>query len=227
MARKILAASVGLAAVFVFGVGIGSAGLLDWGVPFPDGPGLWRGTTAFSSEDEPLAGTVDWVVYGPGNFPFSGYEPTEGEYTYVYQVHNSPDPAGVDITTFTVDVQNEADRIAWFTDLAKGVSGTPATEMQLDWSPDVAQAYWRFGEHGNPLTSIGIGGSSAGLVFSSPKQPMASYAGVVDGGLGVIVVPVPTPSANPIPEPATVSLAMAGLVVLAALRLRGTKRIAR
>ena len=65
------------------------AGLLDTGTPYSGGGReTWKGTTIFPDSVDPyLDGTVDWAVFAPGNFPFSGYTPTPGEFTYAYQIH--------------------------------------------------------------------------------------------------------------------------------------------
>jgi hypothetical protein len=220
MARKILAACAGLALVFALGAGIASAGLMDTGTPLFDGTTTWSGSTPFQSDSEPLSGVVDWRVYAPGDFPFTGYTPTLGEYTYVYQLRN--DPTSVNLSAFTVDVENQADNIAWFQDLTHGVTGVHPTETLLEYENGSSQqAFWRFGEPDKD--SITPGATSLGLVFSSSKLPMDSYSGVFDNGTTTIAVPVPSPSSSPAPEPGTVSLIVAGLVFLAGARF-GSRR---
>jgi hypothetical protein len=180
------------------------AGLLDTGTPYYDGTKSWKGTTPFDSGDD-LIGTVDWAVFGPGQFPFSGYEPTSGSFTYVYQLHNTGTAA---ITAFTVALENYAGNIGSFSDLVHGVTGVATTEEMLSLD---GGAVWSF-------SGISTSDSSCGLVFSSSYTPM-DYIGVtVNHGQFAFTDPVPAPSASPIPEPGAIWLLASGLGLVLAAR---------
>ncbi len=186
-----------------------SAGLLDTGTPYDDGTTIWSGTTGFSGQPSPdVNGTVDWVVFAPGAFPFSGYTPTPGDFTYAYQIHCTG-PAS--LTYFSVAIENAANNIGSFT--TGGVTGNAPLDDYIDPPPD-GDASWDF-------DGIVAGGESCGLVFSSPNKPMDFYSIVIDHGEVQIAEPVPSPSPTPIPEPATLWLLGSSLgLVLATRRFR-------
>jgi hypothetical protein len=183
-----------------------SAGLIDTGTHY----GSWSGTTAFTGVTNPLLkGTIDWVVFGPGDFPFSGYSPTVGELTYAYQIHCTGDDAiSTEIVPFPS--ANTADNVGAFSDSLHGVTGDAPTVMGLDPADSV---YWLFSD-------IEKGKSSEGLVYSSPNVPQAWYSIIINGGTVAIADPIPAPSSTPIPEPASVWLLVSGLVALSVWRLR-------
>jgi hypothetical protein len=176
------------------------ASLLDTGSPYSDEAGVWKGNTEFDSGGH-LRGSVDWVVYGPGQFPFSGYEPTSADsFTYVFQVHNTgPAP----ITYFTVGLLNYADGTGSFSDSAHGVSGVANTATSL--SVEDGYVDWTF------AGGIAQGSSSCGLVFSSPTTPMDFLGVTIDHGEYAFTEPLPSPSGNSIPEPGTFVLLASGL----------------
>ena len=183
----------------------GTADLIETGTPYDDGVNsAWVGTTPFVAPENPnLAGSVDWAVFGPGDFPFSGYSPPSNEYSYVYQVFST----GSDfITSYSVPVINPAGNAGSFSDSGNGITGVAPSLIEITGIP--GSVYWQF--------SPGIVqlGNSEGLVFSSPKRPRALYSLVVNGGTFATAVPVPSPSAEPIPEPCTFILLVMGLGVL-------------
>ena len=176
-------------------IGPASAGLLDTGSP------LTSGTTAFDNGNN-LSGTVDWAVFGPGDFPFAGYTPTAGELTYAYQVHSTGSDT---ISSYQVPVGNPADSIGSFSDPSNGVTGSA---VSFDSLAVPGYATWQFS------SGILTGASSEGLVYSSPNTPEEIFSILVDGGTYAIAVPVPTPSAEPIPEPGAILLLISGLAVV-------------
>ena len=199
--------SVVLTTCLIFALaGSASAGLLDTGSP------MISGTTSFSNDD--LNGTVDWAVFGPGDFPFSGYTPTPGELSYVYQVHST----GADVvSSYSVPLLNPADNIESFSDPGNGVTGIVPSAQEMT-VPGAAR--WLFQDPG-----IGTGQRSEALVFSSPNIPLDVPSSVVDGGAYAVAIPVPSPSGTPIPEPATVWLLVSVLGVMLLARLR--RKVAR
>jgi hypothetical protein len=178
------------------------AGLLDT-TPY----GGWSGNSPFEGLVEPtLNGSIDWAVYAPGHFPFSGYTPADptppvaDQYTYVYQVHCTGDAA---ISAFMVGLEGQASFIGWFTDTGYGIAGDEPLHDTALVSPFIlnspeGSANWNF-------AGIQAGYSSCGLVFCSPCPPMDYYGIVVNhGDFGIMSVSSPYPV--PIPEPATISL---------------------
>ena len=170
------------------------AGITDTGTPLAG----WSGVTPFDNLDD-LSGTVEWAVFGPGDFPFSGYVPTPGEFTYVYQVHST---TSIQLSTYNVPVINPFDNAGSFTDLPNGVSGSSATPS--------GTLIWTF------APTIGLGASSEGMVFSSPNTPMESFSIIVDGGMFANPQPIPVPSE--IPEPSAFLLLGMGIASLVATR---------
>lgn len=184
-----------------------TASLLSTGVPFDDGVTVWRGTTYSYPTPDPVLGCyVDWAVYAPGHFPFSGYTPTANEYTYVYQFHST---GSAPISNFSVPIDNYADNIGKFVDIGNGVTGyEPLDPMTLYLPPDGA-ASWDF-------NGVGQSQSSCGLVFSSPHMPLEASGVIINHGENRTVAPVPSPSANPVPEPAMMWALLSGLGIVAA-----------
>jgi hypothetical protein len=171
-----------------------AAGLLDTGTPIAKGTDEWSGTTSFANGT--LSGWVDWAVFAPGAFPFSGYTPQDGEVTYVYQIHCT---GTAHISFYGVYLENDADNVGYFSDSANGVTGATPSHVSLS---EYDQAGWTFGTGGG----IAQGSTSCGLVFSSPNLPMDYTAICINGGRFAIVEPVPSPSPDAIPEPATIWL---------------------
>jgi hypothetical protein len=173
-----------------------------------DGVTTWHGSTPFSVGT--LVGYIDWAVYDPASAPagMAGYARTPGELIYAYQAYETGSAA---LSSVAVDLQNPADNIGTFT--ATGVSGQAASSKTL---LAFDSATWRF-------PGVLTGGSTIGMVFSSPNVPMNDLATTLDHGQVAVVIPVPSPSPRTIPEPATVTLALCGLVALAVYWLKGRR----
>ena len=125
-----------------------SAGALDGhAAAFNDGVKTWTGSTMFDN-GMGVAGYVDWAVFGPGVFPYSGYSPTAGEMTYSFQIFNTGTDA---ISSFSVSLFNAADNIGSFSDLS-GVATATETLYPL------TKAEWTFG-------GLSTGSNSEGLAF--------------------------------------------------------------
>ncbi len=197
------------AAVVAISGGAAQAGALDGhALAFNDGAGpaggAWTGSTAFDNGTG-VAGYVDWAVFGPGDFPYTGYAPTIGELVYTYQVFSTGTDA---LSEFFVALDNPADNIGSFSDL----SGDLPTGALLV-PPPTGQVAWQF-------SGIVTGDESVGLAFSSLYVPMDSYGVAVDGGTFAAVIPLPSPSQNILPEPITLSLLAAGAMALVGRRPR-------
>ena len=189
-------------AIFVVGLVSATAwaGALDGhGAAYFDGSTTWTGSTPFDNFLG-LSGYVDWAAFAPGAFPYAGYTPTAGELTYAFQVFSTGPLA---VTSFSVALDNYADGIGTFADLAGDI---PTSSVLLP--APFGSATWSF-------SGIAAGGSSMGLAFSSPKVPKDLFGSTIDGGTGAIIIPLPSPDTTDIPEPATMSvLALGGLALL-------------
>ncbi|HEY4760391.1 MAG TPA: PEP-CTERM sorting domain-containing protein [Thermoguttaceae bacterium] len=184
------------------------AGLLDTGTPYFDGVTTWKGTTPFEAVGNPnLKGHVDWIVFEPGDFPFSGYGPTNGELAYAYQVFSE---GSDDVAGYLIPLDNLADNIGSFSDPANGVTGDAPIYMDLV-AP--GSAYWEF-------AGIAQGTNSEGLAYSSINKPMDWYSIVINGGTIALAEPIPAPATTPIPEPTTLWSLMIALGLLGMWRLR-------
>jgi hypothetical protein len=202
-----ICAVIGLLAAPVY------AGLIDVGTAYNDGARTWKSTipTYFQSAANPdLSGYVEWIVYGPGAFPFTGFTPAADELTYVYQVFST----GSDhVSSYTVPLYNAVDTgigIGAFSDPANGVTGVAPSAMQL---LALDSAHWQF-------AGINQGDNSEALVFCSPNKPDDYYSILVDGGATAVAgPPLPSPSSTPIPEPAV----LASLLIAFAIGATATK----
>jgi hypothetical protein len=186
--------------------------------------GVWKGTTAYQGyNDYPLNtdpsnmhGTIDWVVFGPGNFTpgYLGYVPTPGEFVYAYQVIQNAG-ASAPLTALSVVLEAAANNIGTFT--GNGVLGVPTSGEYFIGLP-FPSANWDI------ASGVGDGGTSVGLAFSSPFGPKLLSGSVIDDGSVGDVIPLPSPDPEYIPEPGTMTLAVCGLVVFGVQLLRRRRR---
>jgi len=158
-------------------------------------PPLYTGSTPFTVGT--LSGFVDYAVFNPGAFPFSGYTPTAGELTYAYQIFVT---GTAPVSSFELVLTDPADNIGNFNSL-------PGTAPNSQTLTALTSAKWTF-------PGIPSGGNSDGLAFSSPRIPQSLFATVVDTGQTTWVIPLPSPGPVGIPEPATLGLAAVGCLVL-------------
>ncbi len=196
------------------------ASLLDYSADAyqdPDAPNgiAWYGSTPYTNSGGSLSGTVNWVVFAPGEFPpaLSGpsFTPPAGELVYAFQISST---GSLDTSTLQADIEPgcPADSIGSFP-LGSGVApGTGPGDVTLNPG---ASAYWYF--PGGILT----GQSSIGLAYASPNTPQQEYGSLIDGGANAYASPLPTPSTAlyVVPEPSTVIL-LAAAAILLGLRRR-------
>ena len=179
----------------------------------------WEKQTSFVKND--LTGYVNWIVYDKDSFPsdyehsdnqYIGYQPTPGEYTYVYQVFST----GVDELhgfTVTLDVHTGlADNIGVF-----GPTVTPNVVPDGMVLNSNESAFWEFGlVQGYVPVSQGL--NSQMLAFCSSYSPEQLFGDAADGGNDATVTPLPSPGMINItvPEPSTLCLTLVGLGTWAA-----------
>jgi hypothetical protein len=190
-----------------------------------DGFNTWSSTTPYQGyHDYPINldpsnmhGTVDWVVFAPGDFTpgYLGYTATPGEFVYAYQAIQDGN-ATAPLSGLSVVLEAAADNIGTFS--GNGVAGTAASAAYFIGGP-FPSANWEFNDPPSVVTT------SVGVVFSSPFGPKLLSGSVIDDGSVGDVIPLPSPDPQYIPEPGTMTLAMCGLVVfgLQLLRRRGRK----
>jgi hypothetical protein len=173
--------SKAISGVFLFltvGLWVMPAGavVLPWydevGTPYNN----WCGTAYLPpAQDTAVAGYVEWAVYAPGQFPFSGdgYTAPANEYTYVYQVFGTGSTA---ITNFSAEIFNAADTIGAFSDPTYFPPLTDeAPTAPYNLYPPPGEASWDF-------EGISAGGSSWALVYASRNAPTAGYGYIVNHG---------------------------------------------
>ena len=167
----------------------------------------WRGSTVMSNGN--LSATVEWAVFGPGDYPGSGYDPESDEFVYAYQIFST---GTAPVTQLTVNMieSNEAVDIADDSALASG--SVPLAAWFGELPPALQTANWAFeGLTGPSNSDI--------LVYASVNMPVwDNLAYIVDEGVFALG-PVPTPS-NVIPEPATIGLLAMGGAMSFILRRR-------
>ncbi len=172
-----------------------SAGVLD-GHPgaFFDGGKTWSGSTPFTN-GAGVAGTIEWAVFGPGEFPFggSGYTPAPGQLTYAYQVFSTGSDA---VTSFALSLAGPANTIGSFS-LA---GGEPVAGAAL---VGTTKAEWTF-------AGLDAGEASEGLAFSATHEPQELFGFTLGGGRFAIAMGLPSPSTTGVPEPTTLSLLAVG-----------------
>ncbi len=189
------ALALGLVGAVSMGASASAGVLSGHAASFNDGngpsAGAWTATTAFDN-GVGLSGTVEWSVFGPGDFPFAGYAPTAGELTYAFQVFSTGTSA---IHSLTLnDPNGAADNIGSFADLAGEAPISVALGTQAEWN----------------FLGLDAGENSTGLAFSSIKTPSSLFGVVVNGGSFAVAIPLPVPGSVDIPEPASLALLGAG-----------------
>ena len=175
----------------------------------------WQGTlnlNGTSSGGVHIHANIDYAVYAPatepvgGNFnsTFSGQDPSNGsQYVYAYQIFNIGTTGDAKIMSFTVgldgDINESPANIKEFINpnLPVGVS---VNSSQLTGNPPTS-ANWSY----SIMSTIGLGGRSKILMFTSPCGPEWDYAAIVGTSATGATSNLPSPSdlSYPTPEPAT------------------------
>jgi hypothetical protein len=172
---------------------------LDTTDAYSDGSTTWAGTAVFSSGT--LYAEVEYCVYGPGDFPYSGYTPDANEFTYVYQLNST---GTADASSLSVKMMDDNEAVDIDSFALDGGTAPDLAEFDAD-PPNRLSANWYW--------FAGVSGLSNGLVYASVNMPLWNDGTVQNGGFSDIQ-DLPSPS-DVIPEPATMSLvALGGLVLL-------------
>ncbi|MDZ4659952.1 MAG: hypothetical protein SH868_20435 [Bythopirellula sp.] len=146
----------------------------------PNG-GAWSGVGTYSHEfaGDNLQGTVEWAVFGPGQFPFAvlnGWIPAPGQLNYVYQVINNGSEG---IANFTVccaldGISNGG---------AVALGGGNETPLYAAFVDPILASY-QFAYYDDDLEQVvgtpvpAFTGRSVGLVLSSPRVPVSGVGDV-------------------------------------------------
>jgi len=170
----------------------------------------WTGATVLDSGSG-LVVSVEYCVYGPGDFPYvdPNYTSAPNQFAYVYQVYSI---GSVEMNSLTIGMleSNEADGIG---SIDLGTGGiAPASASFGGSPPTLDSANWSWAELGGLQPSQ----YSNGLVYYSVNEPLWWF-GSVKNDTQVASGFLPSPS-DVIPEPATLSLLVGGAVF--ALRRR-------
>jgi hypothetical protein len=196
---------------FCFALNLFSAmafgGIMDYGTPYTDSSSVtWSGTSHFEHPSSGLKGDIDWIVYGPGQFPYgdSGYAPPSDQFTYAYQIDNT---GTVAISDFTLSVNQAVDNVDAFVSSGR-VEGVLPVDTDFNPGPG-GWVKWIY------TNGIDAGSWSAGLVYTSLKAPMFTTGRVIDGGSSVGGISLPGPGPNDIPEPSTLMLLLSGIGFIA------------
>ena len=187
--------------------------------------GFWYGSTTFQGyladgvTPTGQTGTIDYAVYTAAqfkvvDFPGSGYMPTS-TYVYAYQAFETG-PAALSSVSISLVSPYPAQDIGTFTgsdaaiesDMGLVGGQSPSSEVLI---PGLF-ADWSFGAF-----PVAQGGSTVGLVFSSPHAPIWSTGSMIDGSVALadpLPIPGPSPYAYPYPEPSSLMLGALGLAGL-------------
>lgn len=146
--------------------------------------GAWTGVGTYSHPfaGGHLEGTIEWAVFGPGQFPFAGLNswiPVPGQLTYAYQVINTGSDGIIEFSigggtngvsnpgAASLDGANETPFLTSFLD---------PVIYQFAYYDDIEEQYV-----GTPVpASTGL---SAGLVLSSPRVPNLRSGDVLSEGI--------------------------------------------
>ena len=181
------------------------AGLATDPGAYVDSVKTWSGSVTFSDTlGQGLSGEIEYAVFAPGGFTYSGYTPTPGEFVYAYQI-TSTGTAPISMLSVTMLDSNEANNISTFV-----IDGLGISPDSLDFAgaiPNLGSAQWNWNVNG-----IATGEGSVGLVYSSINAPMDLFGTVQDTGAQAMV-DLPAPS-DVIPEPASMLLVGIGSLMM-------------
>jgi hypothetical protein len=173
----------------------------------------WWGDTSYS--DFSLSGSVEWVVFGPGQFnlafPASPYHPPATELVYAYQIDNvgTSDTSTLDVA---IVAGRSVDTVGFFPLTYSGSNAgmQPSSSTFVPSPPSYQFAHWSF--QGGILT----GQSSSGLAYASAYVPENQFGSLANSGLGADADPLPSPSTTlvPFPEPATTALLLVSALAI-------------
>ncbi|HEY4308651.1 MAG TPA: PEP-CTERM sorting domain-containing protein [Pirellulales bacterium] len=199
-------------------------------VPLDHGSIPYVGTV--NSSGNSLQGSIEYWVFSPNTFPYSGYSPSTSDYVYMYQLHESNaanaspiSSLSIGFSATTVTNQGQTADPALGAGLTASDLGTVGQQSAILTDPsDTAPSsvYWFF------HSIIQPGGNSYGLVFESPYSPALGSFALSDHGssAGTSADPatlIPVPGNTNVPEPSTIMLgllAAAGMIPVARRRMR-------
>ena len=109
--------ALGIAGAMAFGASADAGVLNGHAAAYNDGT-AWTGSTAFDN-GLGVAGTIDWAVFGPGDFPYAGYSPTGADAIHSLTLN---------------DPNNAANNVGAFADLAGEAPISMAIGTQVEWN---------------------------------------------------------------------------------------------
>jgi hypothetical protein len=200
-ARRYAHAVIMLAVILVFGQNGFAVSLSS----DPAAMSSWRGSSPFSSPDGKLTGSVDFAVYGKGDYDGMYKKLFADSYVYAYQVFNDEN-SKVAVDYFSVGLYADAKAQNAVYDPMKGADPPEGSIpfMQFVLPQSVIYLF--------QSDNIGAGEHSLTVLFGSDSAPDMAKGAVSGGFTGGTTMNLPTPGWI-VPEPATFGLLIGGAMM--------------